>query len=60
MSYELHSYKEFKAAPISSNATERLCTKSGFQSALSGRMTIAQQFTAGLDGREDVVREADD
>jgi hypothetical protein len=31
-----------------------------FQSALSGRLTIAQQFTAGINGREDVVREADD
>ena len=31
----------------------------GFQSALRGQMTIAQQFTAGINGREDVVRETD-
>jgi hypothetical protein len=31
-----------------------------FQSALGRRMKIAQQFTAGIDAREDVVREADD
>ena len=37
----------------------KLWTKSGFQSALSGRMTIAQQFTAGITEQENAVREAD-
>ncbi len=37
----------------------RLVQKIGFQSALSGRLIIAQQFTAGIDARENVVRAAD-
>jgi hypothetical protein len=59
--HERQCLKQDTIYEVTRNDTGRgLCTKSGFQSALSERMTIAQQFTAGLDGREAVVREADD